>query len=193
MFMGSAISWASKQKRTVSTSTAQSEYCTMSDCVREVLWLHQLVGTLLKLEVIPTMMLFEDNSAAQRWCYNPLNHTKQKHIDIAYHFVHEQCTQFLNLNVVLIGTTDMLGDLYIPCKNLAGPCHQYLVQHIGNHTNPALAIKLTEPVGSTVTAGVHAFRDKLRGVFGTNQRIDDKQPFFDEYFAEKPFLELAGG
>ena len=191
MFMGSAISWASKQQRTVATSTAQSEYCAMSDCAREALWLRQLVGTLLKLEVIPTTTLFEDNSAAQKWCYNPLNHAKQKHIDIAYHFVREQCTQFLNLNVVPIGTTDMLGDLYT--KNLAGPRHQYLVQRIGNHTDPALATKLTEPVGSTVTAGVHAFSDKLRGVFGTNQRIDDKQPFFDEYFAEKPFLELAGG
>ena len=191
MFMGSAISWASKQQRTVATSTAQSEYCAMSDCAREALWLRQLVGTLLKLEVIPTTTLFEDNSAAQKWCYNPLNHAKQKHIDIAYHFVREQCTQFLNLNVVPIGTTDMLGDLYT--KNLAGPRHQYLVQRIGNHTDPALATKLPEPVGSTVTAGVHAFRDKLRGVFGTNQRIDDKQPFFDEYFVEKPFLELAGG
>ena len=104
MFMGSAISWASKQQRTVSTSTAQSEYCAMSDCAREALWLRQLVGTLLKLEVIPTTTLFEDNSAAQKWCYNPLNHAKQKHIDIAYHFVREQCTQFLNLNVVPIGT-----------------------------------------------------------------------------------------
>ena len=103
----------------------------------------------------------------------------------------EQCTQFLNLNVVPIGTTDMLGDLYT--KNLAGPRHQYLVQRIGNHTDPALASKLTEPVGSTVTVGIHAFSDKLRGVFGTNQCIDDKQPFFDEYFAEKPFLKLAGG
>ena len=75
----------------------------------------------------------------------------------------------------------MLGDLYT--KNLAGPRHQYLVQRIGNHTDPALASKLTKPVGSTATAGVHAF--------STDQRIDDKQPFFDEYFAEKPFLELA--
>ena len=35
MFMGSAISWASKQQRTVATSMAQSKYCVMSDCVRE--------------------------------------------------------------------------------------------------------------------------------------------------------------
>ena len=67
MFMGSAISWASKQQHTVSTSMAQGEYCMMPDCMREVLWLHQLVGMLLKLvEVILTVTLFEDNSAAQK-------------------------------------------------------------------------------------------------------------------------------
>ena len=68
------------------------------------------MADLLELETIPVTRIFEANSAAAKWCYNPLNHAKQKHIDTTYHFIHEQVTEFKTLTIIPVPTMDQVAD-----------------------------------------------------------------------------------
>ena len=54
----------------------------------------------MELDSIPVTPILEDNADAAKWCYNPLNHAKQTYIDMAYHFIREQCAEFGNLTIV---------------------------------------------------------------------------------------------
>ena len=66
----------------------------------------------------------------------PLNHAKQKHIDVAYHFVREQCTEFNALKVTPMDTDSMLAD--IGTKALPEPRYQRLIRSIMNIKDPSL-------------------------------------------------------
>ena len=43
---------------------------------------------------LPPMKIHIDNKAAEKWCFNPINHAKQKPIDAAYHFIRKQCVEY---------------------------------------------------------------------------------------------------
>jgi hypothetical protein len=130
MFMGAALTWASKQQRTVAVSTAESEYMAVSDCAREAMWVRKLIADLLQLDSVPVTSIMEDNTAASKWCYNPVNHAKQKHIDIAYHFVREQIAEFGTLTIVAVPTVEQIADL--ATKALPAPRFEYLVRKAFN-------------------------------------------------------------
>ena len=136
--LGGPISWATKMQRTVATSTAEAEYMCVSDAAHEALWLRKLLSVLLHIDLdrMPPTEIMEDNRAAQKWCYNPLNHAKQKHIDVAYHFVREQCTEFNALKVAPIDTDSMLAD--IGTKALPEPRFQRLIRKIMNISDRSL-------------------------------------------------------
>ena len=135
LFMNGPISWAAKQQRSVSTSTAQAEYVALSAATAECLWLRKICATLLRVDRLPTTNMMEDNTAALKWCYNPMHHSKQKHIPVAYHFVREQVAQFDNINVVAVKTDLQLADLFTKC--LPVPRMRFLVDSIRG-LNPAL-------------------------------------------------------
>ena len=105
--------------------------------VRDVTWVAS--GRVPYLtQRLPTTNMMEDNSAALKWCYNPINHSKQKHIPVAYHFVREQVAQFDNVNIVAIGTDWQLADLFTKCLPVSRM--RFLVETIQG-LNPALPPK----------------------------------------------------
>ena len=110
----------------------------VSDAAHEALWLRKLIAVLLHLDIdkVQPTEIMEDNRAAQKWCYNPLNHAKQKHIDVAYHFVREQCNEFNALKVTPMDTDSMLAD--IGTKALPEPRYQRLIRSIMNIKDPSL-------------------------------------------------------
>ena len=79
---------------------------------------------------IPPTEIMEDNRAAQKWCYNPIHHAKQKHIDVSYHFVREQCAEFRTMDVVPIETDKMLADVFT--KSLPQPAFEKFIRIIMN-------------------------------------------------------------
>ena len=151
--LGGPISWATKMQRTVATSTAEAEYMCVSDAAHEALWLRKLMAVLLHLDVdkMPPTEIMEDNRAAQKWCYNPLNHLKQKHIDVAYHFVREQCTEFQALKGSPIDTDSMLAD--IGTKALPMPRFEKLLRTIMNVTDLSLRSNSPTPTLSCPSEG----------------------------------------
>jgi hypothetical protein len=107
------------------------------------MWVRKLIADLLDLPDVPITPIMEDNTAASKWCYNPVNHVKQKHIDIAYHFVREQVTEFRTLIIKPVPTVDQLADL--ATKALPAPRFEYLVRKVLNIA-PDRSLRSTTPL-----------------------------------------------
>jgi hypothetical protein len=84
---GGAISWTSRAQRTVALSSTEAEYMALSDCSRQVVWMHTLMGELgYKLKPIP---ICGDNQGSIFIASNPVTEKRSKHIDIRYHYIRE--------------------------------------------------------------------------------------------------------
>jgi hypothetical protein len=82
------VTWCSRKQRIVAQSTAEAEYISLAHCIREVLFLRQLLGELGYEQ--STTQIYEDNQACISMAENPVQHSRTKHIDVRYHFVREK-------------------------------------------------------------------------------------------------------
>ena len=86
--MGSSpVSWYSKLQQVVATSTAESEYYSVSTCAKQCLWYMNLLNELnYNME---NVIINVDNKAAIYNCQNQSINPKSKHIDIKYHHIRD--------------------------------------------------------------------------------------------------------
>jgi len=88
---GGLISWTTKAQKTVALSSTEAEYMALSDCSRQVVWMHTLMGELgYSLKPIP---ICGDNQGSIFIASNPVTERRSKHIDIRYHYVREVISQ----------------------------------------------------------------------------------------------------
>ena len=64
-----------------------------------------------KTDLDPTV-LHEDNQDAMKWAQDPANHKKTRHINIAYHSIHEQVSKFKNLAVKFAALVSIFFDAF---------------------------------------------------------------------------------
>ena len=84
---GGAISWTSRAQRTIALSSTEAEYMALSDCSRQVVWMHTLLGELgYHLKPVP---ICGDNQGSIFIASNPVTEKRSKHIDIRYHYIRE--------------------------------------------------------------------------------------------------------
>lgn len=126
LLSGGAVSWLSKKQATVALSAAQAEYITLCQAAQEGIWLKRLLCD-LGVESVSTVIL-EDNQGAIAIAKNPVNHSRTKHIDIRYHYIHE-CVQNGQIELQYCPTNDMKADIFT--KSLARPRFEYLRGEIG--------------------------------------------------------------
>ncbi|KRZ81709.1 Retrovirus-related Pol polyprotein from transposon TNT 1-94 [Trichinella sp. T8] len=84
-FCNGPMAWSSRVQKTIALSTVEAEYMALTEGVKEVKWICQLLMDLGRNQVTPTP-LFSDNQGAAFLTKNPQHHTRTKHIDIRYHF-----------------------------------------------------------------------------------------------------------
>ena len=82
------ISWCSQKQATVALSTQEAEYMSLSSACRELVWLR---AVLAELGVVYNVgvTLYNDNAAAIALAKNPVQHRRNKHIDIKHHYIRE--------------------------------------------------------------------------------------------------------
>jgi len=84
---GGAISWTLRAQKTIALSSTEAEYMALSDCSRQVVWMHTLLGELgYHLRPIP---ICGDNQGSIFIASNPVTEKRSKHIDIRYHYIRE--------------------------------------------------------------------------------------------------------
>ena len=88
---GAPISWTSHAQKTIALSSTEAEYMALSDCSRQVVWVHTLLGELgYTLKPIP---ICGDNQGSIFIASNPVTEKRLKHIDIRYHYICEVIRQ----------------------------------------------------------------------------------------------------
>nr|GEX61404.1 copia-type Pol polyprotein [Tanacetum cinerariifolium] len=85
-FLGdNLVCWSSKKQNRVSISTAESGYVAVFGCCAQVLWMRtQLTDYGFFYDKVA---IYCDSKSAITISYNPIQHTRTKHIDVRYHFI----------------------------------------------------------------------------------------------------------
>jgi Reverse transcriptase (RNA-dependent DNA polymerase) len=100
--------WISQKQKAVALSTAEAEYISQLEAVRETMWLRKALLELGLGQKEPTTV-FQDNSAAIAWSEEFAYTKRSKHIDVRYHFSAEQ-VRHGNVIVKFVGTKYMFAD-----------------------------------------------------------------------------------
>ena len=90
----------------------------MSEAASEAMWLRTLETSVQGSSLLNPTVLHEDNKGALKWAQDPSSHKKTRHIDIAYHFVREQVSEFKNLAVQYVESARNFGDAFTKCLPL---------------------------------------------------------------------------
>lgn len=128
IFLGnSLISWKTKKQTTVSRSSVEAEYPSLSSTVCELLWIDYLLQDLQQSPLKPIPM-WCDNQAALHIMANPVFHERTKHLEIDCHLVRDQFKKGFVLPKY-VSSAAQLADLFT--KSLPGPRFSDLVCKLG--------------------------------------------------------------
>ncbi|KAI0992742.1 hypothetical protein K3495_g15443, partial [Podosphaera aphanis] len=119
-----AISWSSKQQRSVALSTTEAEYMAMSLASRQITWTK---FGLDQLRQEYNTVLYTDNNGAQELARNPRIHNRSKHIDVHYHYVRDKYNEG-DFELLYVKSVNNLADLLT--KALPKATHHRLSNHI---------------------------------------------------------------
>ena len=93
---------------TVALSASEVEYMVVAEAIKEAIWLHELVSDLgVEQEHIT---IYCDSQREIHLIKNQVHHSRTKHIDVRFHFVHDIVDE-RDILLEKIGTTDNSFDM----------------------------------------------------------------------------------
>lgn len=113
IFIGSSlVSWKCKKQRTVGNSTCEVELFAVSEIVKDVMWLQNMLIELKCIDYVdkPTK-IFCDNQATIQWLKNAKSSTKTRHVNLKFHFVRDEIENN-TISVLYVNTNDMIADCF---------------------------------------------------------------------------------
>lgn len=88
---GGAVAWSSRKQDCVAGSTVEAEYVSLSEGLKEVIWVKNVLQELGLAEFInEPFKVNVDNQGAISLANNRMTSRRSKHIDIKYHFVRDK-------------------------------------------------------------------------------------------------------
>nr|GEW24984.1 retrovirus-related Pol polyprotein from transposon TNT 1-94 [Tanacetum cinerariifolium] len=121
------VSWYSKKQHCTALSTTKAKYVSLSACYAQVLWMRtQLTDYGFLFNKI---LIFCDSKSAIAISYNPVQHSRIKHITVRYHFIKEHVEKG-TIELYIVKTDYQLADLFT--KALPVDRFNYLVRCLGS-------------------------------------------------------------
>ena len=116
------MSWSSKKQNCISlTYTAEAEYVAGASACTQLLWMRQTLKEYgVTCDKVPLLC---DNESAIKIAYNPVQHTRMKHIEICHHFIRDHVAR-RDIELAYVPTKDQLADIFV--KPLDEPRFSYL-------------------------------------------------------------------
>lgn len=107
LYCGGPIAWCSRRQSIVATSSTEAEYVAAAECCKEILHAKTLIEEVLTETV--SVKLKIDNQSAIKLIKNGVTNRRSKHIDVKYHFIHEELRKG---SVEYCQTDKQLADLF---------------------------------------------------------------------------------
>ena len=120
MLNGGPVSWKSCKQKSVSISTAESEWYAASEAGKEVVYLRAILHD-FGFPPAGATQLFEDSRAVHCMAENPVNRKASRHIDTRKHFIGE-LVENGTIKLKHCKTDKMVADALT--KNLPGPAFE---------------------------------------------------------------------
>eukprot|EP00171_Calliarthron_tuberculosum_P022755 IDg22755t1 len=86
-YIGSALSWKSKKQSIIATSSCKADYISSCSAAKEAIWLSRLLAEIRNTGHSQKIPIFMDNQGAIASSKNQSINSRNKHIDIRYHYV----------------------------------------------------------------------------------------------------------
>nr|GFA03752.1 retrovirus-related Pol polyprotein from transposon TNT 1-94 [Tanacetum cinerariifolium] len=119
------VSWSSKKQDCTALSTAEAEYVSLSACCAQVLWMRtQLTDYGFYFNKI---LIYCDSKSAIAISFNPVQHSRTKHIAIRFHFIKEHMEKG-TIELYFVKTDYQLADIFT--KALPIDRFNYLVRRL---------------------------------------------------------------
>nr|GEU84399.1 retrovirus-related Pol polyprotein from transposon TNT 1-94 [Tanacetum cinerariifolium] len=119
------VSWSSKKQDCMALLTIEAKYVSLFACYAQVLWMRtQLTNYGFYFNKIP---IYCDSKSAIAISYNPVQHSRTKHIAVRYHFIKEHVEKG-TIKLYFVKTDYQLADLFT--KALSADRFNYLVRHL---------------------------------------------------------------
>lgn len=118
---GSTVSWMTRKQPTVSLSSTEAEFISLSVAACEATW----IGNVLKELSVPIdgpITMYEDNQACIHIADDPREHRRMKHIDVKYNHIRELISNKV-IKIEYKSTKEQLAD--IMTKGL--PTNQFVI------------------------------------------------------------------
>nr|GEU49379.1 hypothetical protein [Tanacetum cinerariifolium] len=120
------ISWSSKRQKSAAISSTEAEYIALSGRCAQILWMRsQLTDYGIGFNKI---LMYCDNKSAIALCYNNVQHSRSKHIDIRYHFIKEHIENEM-IKLYFVNTEYQLADIFT--KALGRERIEFLINKLG--------------------------------------------------------------
>ncbi|GJU24822.1 hypothetical protein Tco_1163443 [Tanacetum coccineum] len=120
------VGWSSKKQDCTALSIVEAEYVSLSACCVHVLWMRtQLMDYGFHFNKIP---IYCDSKLAIAISYNPIQHSRTKHIAVRYHFIKKHVENG-TIELYFVKTDYQLADLFT--KALPVDRFNYLVCRLG--------------------------------------------------------------
>nr|GEX16433.1 hypothetical protein [Tanacetum cinerariifolium] len=119
------VSWSFKKQKSTAIFTTEVEYIAMSRCCAQILWMRsQLTDYSFDFNKIP---MYCDNRSAIALCYNNVQHSMSKHIDIRHHFIRDQVERGV-VELYFVTTDYQLADIFT--KALPRQQFEFILPHL---------------------------------------------------------------
>lgn len=106
---GNAVSWSLRKQSTISLSSTEAEYVSLSQGTCGAIWLQNLLTEMGFKEIYPTT-IYEDNQACIKIAEEPRDHRKMKHVDVRYKFIREAISNG-KIKVEYMPTGEQIADI----------------------------------------------------------------------------------
>ena len=110
-YHGSTIHWASRLQSSIAESSAEAELRSLTEGVRDALFLVRLQEDLLRQSDLP-IIGYEDNQATYHQCVGNASASRLKHIETIFFKVNEYVQKGL-IRLVLVGSLQQLADIIL--------------------------------------------------------------------------------
>ena len=98
-----------RSKKYISLSTAEAEYVAAASGCTQLLWMRQTLRDYgVDNDKVPLLC---DNESAIKIAYNPVQHSRTKHIEIRNHFIRDHVARG-DIELQYVPTKDQLADIF---------------------------------------------------------------------------------